>query len=744
MAKNCTCSQLQETIDKIFIDDSCCCQSTVVTPTDNSCSCEPVIDLIDTDKFACPSFDHNRNLKYQMIKENWLVYGTDSKTVYDAIIESQASGIMLLLKVIGGGANEDTKNYVISPIEVSQDIESGLYIVKYFKFIEGKLNICIYTIRKVNDNEYETNWEYNEVDDFDASQYYNKTEIDNKFITTNEYITNNYYTSQIIDTNFYTKQQTYNQDEINNFFNTKVLWEKGEGQVSTQRKNAYCNASGNYSFVTGIYNTANGTSAAVVGANNTANGDYVFASGYKNNIEGNNNIVAGNNNTVNCHNSLITGSDNTVNSSHSGIVGYGNTSNGNYNFIGGQSNTIKSPSYNSFSFGYENEVTGNYSTTFGERNNISGHSSFIAGSNNRITGEDSSAVGKDNIVNGVASIAIGNANTITEKNAITIGYNNNANNYYSVALNESNRANGMASIAAGRRSYTNMTGSFAMGSPIDIKYFAKLVQPTADEEDMYYGYLVLTDRNGNPVNIAENSIQNDRLMFTTADGKYCGELTIGLTTAEAESEDPEFEEHFPSGAVWPSIEDIIVINSTVNRYIYLLPAKEDVKDIIWLFNNTDNGVRSISYASGYDGCKATYIGAHAEGYGAVATGRGSHSEGISTFTQNIAEHACGRYNYSTDDTLFSIGIGSEEYENSEDGSDVTITRKNVLEITQDGKIYLRITNNNTEENVYDLGKLLAALIDATSIDLTGIKSASTSRYISDSNNDSLAANTKVL
>lgn len=748
MAKNCTCSQLQETIDKIFIDDSCCCQSTVVTPTDNSCSCEPVIDLIDTDKFACVSFDPNRNLKYQMIRESWLMYGTNSKTVYNAIIESQASEIMLLLKVIGGGVNENTKNYVISPIEVSQDVESGLYIIKYLKFIEGKLNICTYTIHKINDNEYDTNWEYDEMDDFDASQYYNKTEIDNKFATTNQYITNNYYTSEIINTNFYTKNQTYNKNEIDNFFNTKVLWEKGQGQTSTQRKNAYCEAKGNYSLAAGIQNTANGEGTVALGVQNTANGKYSFVAGYNNNINGDSNIAAGNSNTVILNNNLTTsdnnitaGSNNTLtNASNSGTVGYGNNVSGSCNFAGGKLNTIKDTSNSSFSFGQTNEITGKCSTVFGNLNTIEGNSSFAAGSENIIIGDYSSTIGINNAVNGSSSVALGIDNSITQDNSFALGFNNHVKHHYNVALNEANRAEGMSSIAAGRRSYTSMTGSFAMGSPVNIKYFAKLVDPNAQEGDTYYGYLVLTDSNGDPVNIAEDSIQNKRFTFSIAEGVYWGELTIQLTNTELQ--DSRFKNNLPAGAVWPSIQDIKIIESTTNRYIYFLPAGY-VENIIWLFNNTDNGIRSISYASGYDGCKATNIGSHAEGYGTIAKGTGSHSEGVNTFTQNTAEHACGKYNYSTDNTLFSIGIGNEEYTNPNDGSNVTITRKNALEVTQNGKIYLRISNDNTE-NVYDLGKLLIALINATSIDLNGIATDETSRQLVQYNNEPLSASTKAL
>jgi len=90
-----------------------------VTPTDNCCNCEPVIDLIDTDKFACASFGKDRNLKYRIIREEWLTGGTNSKEVYETIIECQASGSMLLIKVIRNDVNENSKNYVLPPLEVS-------------------------------------------------------------------------------------------------------------------------------------------------------------------------------------------------------------------------------------------------------------------------------------------------------------------------------------------------------------------------------------------------------------------------------------------------------------------------------------------------------------------------------------------------------------------------------------------------------------------------------------------------
>ena len=62
----------------------------------------------------------------------------------------------------------------------------------------------------------------------------------------------------------------------------------------------------------------------------------------------------------------------------------------------------------------------------------------------------------------------------------------------------------------------------------------------------------------------------------------------------------------------------------------------------------------------------------------IASGEYSHAEGKGTITSNAAEHASGKYNQShKDTTLFSIGIGESKAD-----------RKNAIEVTQDGGIYV--------------------------------------------------------
>ena len=83
-------------------------------------------------------------------------------------------------------------------------------------------------------------------------------------------------------------------------------------------------------------------------------------------------------------------------------------------------------------------------------------------------------------------------------------------------------------------------------------------------------------------------------------------------------------------------------------------------------------------------------GAHAEGYLTHANGYVSHAEGRNTVTNNVAEHAEGHGNIShtkthdtfgnKENTLHSIGIGKT--------IDDTITRKNAVEVMQNGDYYL--------------------------------------------------------
>ena len=65
----------------------------------------------------------------------------------------------------------------------------------------------------------------------------------------------------------------------------------------------------------------------------------------------------------------------------------------------------------------------------------------------------------------------------------------------------------------------------------------------------------------------------------------------------------------------------------------------------------------------------------------VASGISSHAEGINTIATNPGEHACGTYNKSNTNTIFSVGVGTAS------------ERKNAFEIIKDGDFKFKSTNS---------------------------------------------------
>lgn len=81
---------------------------------------------------------------------------------------------------------------------------------------------------------------------------------------------------------------------------------------------------------------------------------------------------------------------------------------------------------------------------------------------------------------------------------------------------------------------------------------------------------------------------------------------------------------------------------------------------------------NYSHAEGYQTCARGYV-SHAEGMGSTADGSYSHAEGFFAKTTNNKEFACGTFNQSNEDTLFSVGDGTDDN-----------NRHNAFEITKTG------------------------------------------------------------
>ena len=113
-----------------------------------------------------------------------------------------------------------------------------------------------------------------------------------------------------------------------------------------------------------------------------------------------------------------------------------------------------------------------------------------------------------------------------------------------------------------------------------------------------------------------------------------------------------------------------------------------------------------SHAEGNGVSEGNY--AHSEGSG-VATGDHSHAEGLGTKTMNEGEHACGKYNKTKQGQLFSIGFGGNDN-----------TRKNAVEVTEDGTVYVKgigdFTGENSEDSV-SLAEAINQLARDTAVDI---------------------------
>lgn len=107
---------------------------------------------------------------------------------------------------------------------------------------------------------------------------------------------------------------------------------------------------------------------------------------------------------------------------------------------------------------------------------------------------------------------------------------------------------------------------------------------------------------------------------------------------------------------------------------------------------------SCNHAEGMN-TKAYSIAAHAEGMNTIAAGKGSHSEGIGTATSTEGAHVEGLYNKITD-AIHSIGIGRSDSE-----------RKNAIEITKDGILYIINIGNFDGTNRSDSSSLQELISD---------------------------------
>ena len=134
------------------------------------------------------------------------------------------------------------------------------------------------------------------------------------------------------------------------------------------------------------------------------------------------------------------------------------------------------------------------------------------------------------------------------------------------------------------------------------------------------------------------------------------------------------------------------------------------------------GIAEGHYSTGLSGGEGNGEGSLASGFGSVAFGYSSAALGLELMTYdqadgtlnsdpNAGEAAFGRYNYSEQNVVFSIGCG--HYEPPVDPTDPadlgTKVRENAITITNDGKIYLKGLGGYTGTSVSGCTDLVSFL-----------------------------------
>lgn len=213
--------------------------------------------------------------------------------------------------------------------------------------------------------------------------------------------------------------------------------------------------------------TADGSFA--LGKQNVVKGGYNFASGHSNNVTGLYASAFGYNNTV------TNSSDSYTSQSWGFASGYSNTVLGYYGNCLGNTNVVNSQA--ATCLGSYNEATGDYSFCAGANNKTTGAMASVAlgyyntaytdsvaiGRNNNSTGYASYSFGYGNEVNGDYSVAIGQSNNTTSMGSIAIGYANTASKSYSVVIGYDSKSESYNAISIGCNTIASSPYQLALG-----------------------------------------------------------------------------------------------------------------------------------------------------------------------------------------------------------------------------------------------------------------------------------------
>jgi hypothetical protein len=306
-----------------------------------------------------------------------------------------------------------------------------------------------------------------------------------------------------------------------------------------------------------------------------------------------------------------------------------------------------------------------YSHAEGDQTLASGNVSHAEGYLTAATKEYSHAEGMSTVASGATSHAEGDATTAGGMDAHAEGYSSKASGNYSHAEGNTSEAGGLASHAEG--------------------YKTKATHPYSHAEGMNTTASGDTSHVEGNLSTASGTDSHAEGYSSTASGATA-HAEGANTVASGTKAHAEGYKTTASGAHSHAEGSETKAAGTASHAEGLSTQATDVYDHAEGMNTVASG--TVSHAEGNatkaqgadshaEGKQTTAYAAssHAEGFGSYAGGTYSHAQGYYTKTMNDAEFACGKYNATSSNVLFSVGCGTSNN-----------VRKNALTLKYDSTI----------------------------------------------------------
>lgn len=419
-------------------------------------------------------------------------------------------------------------------------------------------------------------------------------------------------------------------------------WKKGEGEYSAVLDNGTpTSPNDKVNTATSEYATAEGKGTTASGRYSHAEGFMTKASGAKSHAEGSNNTASGD-------------------SSHAeGLATKAN--------------------------GISSHAEGCYTTAIGNHSHAEGYNTTAIGIHSHAEGRDTIARGFYSHVEGQLTNAIGNHSHAEGKETIAMGYLSHAEGLGSIALGTATHVEGLHIKAM------NFTDDVTIGA---TEMFI-VVTPEYSTDLEYYKNCII---NGGGKSIDVLSAE------FAPNAKFPDKQRIKLTlkegTSKASIRATQITENQRDGFFYTW--DFTFINKgALGDYSGHAEGKYTM---VYSTGGHAEGITTISkgeasHAEGYrtmasgnyshaegNATTAQGVASHAEGNQTTASGSYSHASGYLTVAENESEFACGKYNKSNANQLFSIGIGNNN-----------TNRKNAISVNINGVISgdVELTNGAT-------------------------------------------------